>query len=93
VSDSARSGADAHFLREAIELSRRCPPSPSAFSVGAILVAADGAILATGYSREHDPHDHAEEAALAKLANPATPSETTPPRPTPPRPIMRHGPR
>ena len=60
-------GADRHWLREAIALSRRCPPSESAFSVGAVLAAADGEVLATGYSREGSPHDHAEEALLAKL--------------------------
>jgi diaminohydroxyphosphoribosylaminopyrimidine deaminase/5-amino-6-(5-phosphoribosylamino)uracil reductase len=63
-------GADHRWLAEAIGLSRRCPPSPSAFSVGAILVAADGRVIAAGFSREHDPHDHAEEAALAKVAWP-----------------------
>lgn len=61
--------ADDHFwLRRAIELSRNCPPSNTAFSVGAVVVDADGTEIATGYSRESDPHDHAEEAALAKLA-------------------------
>jgi len=60
-------GADAHWLGEAIELSRRCRPSPSAFSVGAVLVSADGIVMARGYSRERDPHDHAEEVALARL--------------------------
>lgn len=60
--------ADLHWLRQAIELSRRCPPSASAFSVGAILVGADGGVLATGYSRERDPKDHAEEVALARAA-------------------------
>ncbi|MFG2646079.1 5-amino-6-(5-phosphoribosylamino)uracil reductase, partial [Streptomyces sp. NPDC048370] len=43
------------------------PPSDTAFSVGAVIVAADGVELARGYSRENDPHDHAEEGALAKL--------------------------
>ena len=62
-------GADHQWLAEAIELSRRCPPSASAFSVGAILVAADGAGIATGFSRERDPHDHAEEVALARAAS------------------------
>ena len=62
-------GADHQWLAEAIELSRRCPPSASAFSVGAILVAADGAVIATGFSRERDPHDHAEEVALARAAS------------------------
>ncbi|HEY6275631.1 MAG TPA: deaminase [Streptosporangiaceae bacterium] len=54
-------------MGHAIGLSRRCPPSSSAFCVGAVVVAADGSVLATGYSREGSPHDHAEEAALAKL--------------------------
>lgn len=62
------SEADRHWLRESIALSRRCPPSLTAFSVGAVLISADGTVLATGYSREGGPHDHAEEAALAKLA-------------------------
>lgn len=56
----------AHLLR-AIELGKRCPPSRTAFSVGALIVCRDGVTLATGYSREQDPHEHAEEAALAKL--------------------------
>jgi riboflavin-specific deaminase-like protein len=60
-------GADRDWLAYAIGLSRRCPPSASAFCVGAVVVAADGSVLATGYSREGGPHDHAEEAALAKL--------------------------
>ncbi len=59
---------DRKRLREAIELAARCPVSPSAFSVGAIITDADDRVLATGYSRETDPHDHAEESALAKLA-------------------------
>ncbi|MGQ0718092.1 MAG: dCMP deaminase [Pseudonocardiales bacterium] len=41
--------------------------SAAAFSVGVMIIDADGMVLATGYSRETDPHDHAEEAALAKL--------------------------
>jgi diaminohydroxyphosphoribosylaminopyrimidine deaminase/5-amino-6-(5-phosphoribosylamino)uracil reductase len=60
--------ADLHWLREAIELSRRCPPSSTAFSVGAILVAGDGQVIATGHSRERDPGDHAEEVALDRAA-------------------------
>lgn len=59
---------DVRWLREAIGLSRHCPPSRSAFSVGAIIVGADGTPLATGYSRERDLRDHAEEVALAKIA-------------------------
>lgn len=62
--------ADRHWLRAAIELSRRCPPSPAAYSVGALLVGMDGSVLATGYSRETDPLDHAEEVALARIGLP-----------------------
>ncbi|MFC0863251.1 dCMP deaminase [Sphaerimonospora cavernae] len=60
--------ADRRWLREAIKLSRRCPPSGTAYSVGAIIVAGDGTRLADGYSRDVDPHVHAEESALAALA-------------------------
>jgi diaminohydroxyphosphoribosylaminopyrimidine deaminase/5-amino-6-(5-phosphoribosylamino)uracil reductase len=61
--------ADLRWLREAIELSRRCPPSETAFSVGAVLVSDAGDVIATGYSRELDPKDHAEEVALARAAD------------------------
>jgi 5-amino-6-(5-phosphoribosylamino)uracil reductase len=61
-------GPDQRFLRWAVELSRLCPPSESAFSVGAVIVAEDGEVLATGFSREQEDHDHAEEVALRKLA-------------------------
>ena len=67
-SGSAATAADRQWLRQAIELSRCCPSSPSAFSVGAVIVAADGTTMATGFSRQRDPHDHAEEGALATLA-------------------------
>jgi 5-amino-6-(5-phosphoribosylamino)uracil reductase len=61
-------GADERFLRWAIELSRQCPPSKTAFSVGAVVLSADGEVLSTGFSREQEEHDHAEEVALRKLA-------------------------
>ena len=61
-------GPDHRFLRWAVELSRLCPPSASAFSVGAVIVSEDGEALATGFSREQEDHDHAEEVALRKLA-------------------------
>jgi 5-amino-6-(5-phosphoribosylamino)uracil reductase len=60
-------GPDHRFLSWAVELSRRCPPSESAFSVGAVIVAEDGEVLSTGFSREQEEHDHAEEVALRKL--------------------------
>jgi pyrimidine deaminase RibD-like protein len=59
--------ADRRWLEAAIELSRRCPPSATAYSVGAVIVDAAGEPIASGYSREDDPRDHAEEAALAKI--------------------------
>lgn len=64
--------ADQAWLAQTIGLSRRCPPSPSAFCVGAVVVAADGTVMATGYSRETGPRTHAEETALAKI-DPADP--------------------
>jgi 5-amino-6-(5-phosphoribosylamino)uracil reductase len=65
--------ADHHWLALACELAERCPPSDTAFSVGAVVVAADGTELARGHSREGgDPVVHAEEAALAKT-DPADP--------------------
>jgi pyrimidine deaminase RibD-like protein len=59
---------DRELLARAVELARRCPPSDTAFSVGALVVDADGAVLADGWSRRADPKEHAEEAALATLA-------------------------
>jgi riboflavin biosynthesis pyrimidine reductase/pyrimidine deaminase RibD-like protein len=56
--------ADARWLAEACSLAERCPPSASAFSVGCVVVAADGAVLATGHSRRDGVLDHAEEVAL-----------------------------
>ncbi|MFI9823336.1 dihydrofolate reductase family protein [Streptomyces sp. NPDC052013] len=62
------SAADHHWLSLACELAAQCPPSQTAFSVGAVIVAADGSELARGWSREGtDPVVHAEEAALAKV--------------------------
>jgi diaminohydroxyphosphoribosylaminopyrimidine deaminase/5-amino-6-(5-phosphoribosylamino)uracil reductase len=58
---------DRELLANAVELARRCPPSETAFSVGALVVDADGVVLAEGWSRRRDPHDHAEESALADL--------------------------
>lgn len=61
------SAADHHWLALACELAAECPPSETAFSVGAVVVAADGTELARGHSREGaDPVVHAEEAALAR---------------------------
>jgi pyrimidine deaminase RibD-like protein len=58
---------DRDWLERTVELSQRCPPSTTAFSVGACVVDAAGTLLAEGWSRAHDPLDHAEEAALGRL--------------------------
>jgi diaminohydroxyphosphoribosylaminopyrimidine deaminase/5-amino-6-(5-phosphoribosylamino)uracil reductase len=56
-------------MRLAISLAGECPPSATAFSVGAVIVGADGRELARGFSRQGaDPVVHAEEAALVMLA-------------------------
>ena len=56
-------------MRLAVSLAWRCPPSDTAFSVGAVIVDADGAELSRGFSREGgDPLVHAEESALGKLS-------------------------
>jgi diaminohydroxyphosphoribosylaminopyrimidine deaminase / 5-amino-6-(5-phosphoribosylamino)uracil reductase len=70
--DGQLNTADQHWLREAIGLSRECLPSASAYCVGAVLVGRDGSVLATGFSRERDPYDHAEEVALSRV-DPADP--------------------
>jgi diaminohydroxyphosphoribosylaminopyrimidine deaminase/5-amino-6-(5-phosphoribosylamino)uracil reductase len=60
---------DERWMRVAISLAWQCPPSETAFSVGAVIVDAAGAELSRGFSREGgDPAVHAEEAALGKLA-------------------------
>lgn len=58
---------DLRWMQRAIDLAALCPPAPGAYSVGAVIVGEDGTELAAGYSRETNPHEHAEEAALAKL--------------------------
>ena len=68
-------GTDHRFLNWAVELSRLSPPSGSAFSVGAVIVGEDGEVLATGFSREQEDHDHAEEVALRKLHSSPGPAD------------------
>jgi diaminohydroxyphosphoribosylaminopyrimidine deaminase / 5-amino-6-(5-phosphoribosylamino)uracil reductase len=61
---------DERWMRVAISLAWQCPPSETAFSVGAVIVDATGAELSRGFSREGgNPAAHAEEAALGKLAS------------------------
>lgn len=65
MSDELRS--DRGWMRHAIGLARLCPPSETAFSVGAVIVGADGVEIIHGWSRETDDKVHAEESALNKL--------------------------
>jgi diaminohydroxyphosphoribosylaminopyrimidine deaminase/5-amino-6-(5-phosphoribosylamino)uracil reductase len=59
---------DERWMGLAVDLAWQCPPSDAAYSVGAVIVAADGTELSRGFSREDDPRVHAEESALGKLA-------------------------
>src|ERR1700745_881116 len=60
---------DSRWMRLAVSLAWQCPPSSTAFSVGAVIVDASGAELSRGFSREGgDPVVHAEESALGKLS-------------------------
>src|SRR5262245_7510090 len=61
-----QSDPHAHWLLKAIELSQDCPPSDRAFSVGCVILDARGDVVATGYSREVDDNEHAEELALRR---------------------------
>ena len=59
---------DRRWLAEAVRLSAQCVPSATAFSVGAVLVGADGVEIARGFSRQEGAADHAEEVALRRAA-------------------------
>jgi diaminohydroxyphosphoribosylaminopyrimidine deaminase / 5-amino-6-(5-phosphoribosylamino)uracil reductase len=52
------------LARMANALAFLCTPSTSAYSVGAVVADPNGLVLGTGYSRQMDQHDHAEEVAL-----------------------------
>jgi diaminohydroxyphosphoribosylaminopyrimidine deaminase/5-amino-6-(5-phosphoribosylamino)uracil reductase len=64
---SEKSVHDREWMKKAIELSRRCPPSEAAYSVGAIIVDENGQELSNGHARESDLKVHAEESAIKKL--------------------------
>jgi diaminohydroxyphosphoribosylaminopyrimidine deaminase / 5-amino-6-(5-phosphoribosylamino)uracil reductase len=66
--DLSSADRDRRWLSAAIELSRRAPRTPTNYAVGAVVVGPAGDVLATGYTGESGPRDHAEEAALAKIA-------------------------
>jgi diaminohydroxyphosphoribosylaminopyrimidine deaminase / 5-amino-6-(5-phosphoribosylamino)uracil reductase len=54
------------WMSRAIDLAYRSPRSATAFAVGAVIVDHTGREFAQGYSRDDDPHVHAEESALLK---------------------------
>lgn len=58
------------LMAQACALSEQCPPSDTAFAVGCLGCSEDLSVLATGYSRQTGPHDHAEEAMLQRLDSP-----------------------
>jgi len=58
--------ADQQWLRQAINLSRRCPKSETSFAVGAVIVSESGTFVADGYSLEDGASRHAEEVAIDK---------------------------
>ncbi|MFF0489164.1 dCMP deaminase [Nocardia sp. NPDC004068] len=60
---------DRFWMHHAIGLARLCPPSETAFSVGAVVVDARDVELAHGFSRDTDAKVHAEESALNKLGD------------------------
>lgn len=53
------------YMEMAIEEAKKCGPTTTAFSVGAVLVFNDK-VLSTGYSRELPGNTHAEQCALEK---------------------------
>lgn len=70
------SDTDERWMRHALALAARAEEEDDEVPVGAVLVAADGALLAEGWNRnitEHDPTAHAEVVALRqaglRLAN------------------------
>jgi diaminohydroxyphosphoribosylaminopyrimidine deaminase/5-amino-6-(5-phosphoribosylamino)uracil reductase len=68
---------DHRWLELAVDLARRCPPSDTAYSVGAVLVGADGVEIARGWSRDTDATVHAEESVLRRAAgDPRLPGAT-----------------
>lgn len=60
------SAIDTKFIKICIELSKRCPKSDKAFSVGAVILNEQNKIVSTGYSREIKDTYHAEEVVILK---------------------------
>ncbi len=63
------SEADQAWMRQALALADRAQREDDEIPVGALLVGADGVLLAEGWNRnisEHDPSAHAEIVAMRK---------------------------
>ncbi len=56
---------DREHLAHAIEISRKCTPSPTCYCVGAVVVTTKGEVF-DGYTTETAPTHHAEQAAILK---------------------------
>lgn len=63
------SSIDIRLMRDAYEISRSCPYTEKAYSVGAIITDENSSIISTGYSRETADNVHAEEVAIQKAIN------------------------
>ena len=60
---------DFHWMHHALSLARRAELEDNEVPIGAVLVAADGALLAEGWNRnisENDPTAHAEIVAMRR---------------------------
>lgn len=67
MSNLTHDAKDLELMKMAITQANLSKPIESAYCVGAVLVAATGEILSTGYSRELPGNTHAEQCALDKL--------------------------
>lgn len=56
---------DLHYLRMAIDESRKCTPCATSYCVGAVVVTPDGRTF-RGHTHETSPTRHAEQEAVAK---------------------------
>lgn len=57
---------DLLMLKKSVEISRNCPLTDKAYSVGALIVDHQRNIISTGFSRETALNVHAEEVAIIK---------------------------
>ncbi len=55
----------------ALRMADQCPEVDNAYSVGCVIVGADGALISTGFSREDGGRCHAEQSAFDKIGDKA----------------------